>query len=576
MSQEKKSVFTLPINPKLESDFVDNIFIPWLKTYREYIFDLYFTCRMPPFSQDAMGDVFDGDIRQLFYNAAHISNQTGIPLSATFNNIYVRPDQENLDLFIHNFKPLYENGVRIATIPHTIWVASGAIQKEFPELYIKNTILRNVTKSNEVVSLAKAGFQYINLDRDLMRDKQTLLELKKAKEYCASIGKPVKFSMLANEGCWGGCSIMDEHYHFNNTRDQRTPQFFMDPISTNSCSLWDIQDPSSSLKAANLPPWKKDWEEMFDLGIDVFKMHGRENAMRLKESMDIIERWHRDEELLFPEFNVYMDDLKVGERPIDVWRDKIKSCKFDCWDCNYCESVVESHLKKNKEEFKVDSHVDRVINSIDKAIQKTSNFVSDGYPIRGLTSDRVRHFLNNLCSDPSTVYLEMGTLMGSTFFAATMNNNIRCFGVDDFSDPECKPMMDHANWAEVGNAFEEFQKNWENFENGNATFIKSSVQELTEEDFEGAKANVIFYDADHDFVNQLNNLNHIVPFLDDKFILVIDDANFEGVIESAIQFVQDNDFKVYFERKILSSVIENPTHWWNGIYVLVLEKNESN
>jgi hypothetical protein len=155
-----------------------------------------------------------------------------------------------------------------------------------------------------------------------------------------------------------------------------------------------------------------------------------------------------------------MDHLKVGERPIDIWRDKIKSCKFDCWDCNYCESVVESHLKKNKEEFKIDSHVDRVINSIDKAIQKTSNFVSDGYPIRGLTSDRVRHFLNNLCSDPSTVYLEMGTLMGSTFFAATMNNNIRCFGVDDFSDPECKPMMDHANWAEVGNAFEEFQKNW--------------------------------------------------------------------------------------------------------------------
>jgi hypothetical protein len=576
MSQEKKSVFTLPINPKLESDFVDNIFIPWLKTYKDYIFDLYFTCRMPPFSQDAMGDVFDGDVRQLFYNSAHISKQTGIPLSATFNNIYVRPDQENLDLFIHNFRPLYELGVRTATIPHTIWVASGAIQKEFPELYIKNTILRNVAKANEVVALAKAGFHYINLDRDLMRDKQTLLELKKAKEYCASIGKPVVFSMLANEGCWGGCSIMDEHYHFNNTRDQATPQFFMDPISSNSCSKWDIKDSSSSLKAANLPPWKKDWEEMFNLGIDVFKMHGRENAMRLKESMDIIERWHRDEELLFPEFDKYMEDLKVSERPIDIWRDKIKTCKFDCWDCNYCESVVESHLKKHKEEFKVDPYVDRVINSIDKAIQKTSNFVSDGYPIRGLTSDRVRHLLNNLCSDPSTVYLEMGTLMGSTFFAATMNNSIRCFGVDDFSDPECKPMMDHANWAEVGNAFEQFKHYWEKFENGNATFIKSSVDELTEEDFEGEKPNVIFYDADHDFVNQLNNLNHIVPFIADKFILIIDDANFEGVIESAIQFVQDNNFKVYFERKILSSIIENPTHWWNGIYVLVLEKNESN
>ncbi len=40
----------------------------------------------------------------------------------------------------------------------------------FPELKVKNTILREVTKANEVIELAKAGFYYINLDRDLMRD----------------------------------------------------------------------------------------------------------------------------------------------------------------------------------------------------------------------------------------------------------------------------------------------------------------------------------------------------------------------------------------------------------------------
>ena len=71
-------------------------------------------------------------------------------------------------------------------------------------------------------------------------------------------------------------------------------------------------------------------------------------------------------------------------------------------------------------------------------------------------------------------------------------------------------------------------------------------------------------------------MNHIVPFLADKFIMVIDDANFDGVIESAVQFIKDNDFDIYFERKILSKTVENPTHWWNGIFVMVLEKkNES-
>ena len=574
----KKSVFSLPINPKLDKQFTDGIFIPWLTKYKPYIKDLYFTCRMPPFTQDAMGDTFAGDISQLVFNALVISRETEIPISATFNNIYVRPDQEGLDLFIHNFRQIYENyNVRIATIPHTTWVSSGQIQSAFPDLKIKNTIIRNVCKANDIVNLAKAGFHYINLDRDMMRDKNGLLEIKKAKEYCKNIGKPVEISLLANEGCWGGCSIMDEHYHFNSTRQGKSPQFFMDPISTNSCSKWDIEDPSSALKAANLPPWKEDWEEFLDLGIDVFKMHGRENMMRLKESMDIVERWAREDELLFPEFDEYMDDLQVKDAPINLWREKIKTCKFDCWDCNYCESVVESHLKKIGEKFEIEEYTQRCLDAIDNSLSFKSNFVSEGYEIRGLSSDRVRHFLNNLCSYDDAVYLELGTLLGSTFFAATMGNNIENIGVDDYSEPECKPMTKNMHWVELGNPFEEFERYFKKYENGKSSFIKSDILSLKEEDFQGKKPNVIFYDANHDYVQQLNNLNHLAPFLADKFIMVIDDANFDGVIESAVQFVKDNNYDVYFERKILSKIIENPTHWWNGLFVMVLEKsNEGN
>lgn len=573
-----KSVFSLPINPKLDKQFTDGIFIPWLTKYKAYIKDLYFTCRMPPFVQDAMGDVFAGDISQLVFNSIVISRETEIPISATFNNIYVRPDQEGLDLFIHNFRQIYENyNVRIATIPHTLWVSSGQIQSAFPDLKIKNTILRNVCKANDIVNLAKSGFHYINLDRDMMRDKNGLLEIKKAKEYCKKIGKPVEISLLANEGCWGGCTVMDEHYHFNSTRQGKSPQFFMDPISSNSCSKWDIEDPSSSLKAANLPPWREDWEEFLDLGIDVFKMHGRENMMRLKESMDIIERWAKEDELLFPEFDEYMDDLQVKDAPINIWREKIKTCKFDCWDCNYCETVVESHLKRKGETFEIEEYTKRCLDAIDNASSYKSKFVSQGYEVQGITSNRVRHFLNNLCSYDDVVYLELGTLMGSTLFAATMNNDVYNFAVDNYSDPECKPMTNNLHWTEVGNSHEMFQKYFEKYKTDKSTFLNSDILDLKEEDFKGKKPNVVFYDASHDYVQQLNCLNHIAPFLADKFILVVDDANFDGVIESTIQFVKDNKYDLYFERKILSKIIENPHHWWNGLYVMVLEKpNESN
>ena len=572
----KKSVFSLPINPKLDKQFTDGIFIPWLTKYKPYIKDLYFTCRMPPFVQDAMGDVFAGDLSQLVFNSLVISRETEIPISATFNNIYVRPDQEGLDLFIHNFRQIYENyNVRIATIPHTTWVSSGQIQSAFPDLKIKNTILRNVCKANDIVNLAKSGFHYINLDRDMMRDKNGLLEIKKAKEYCDKIGKPVEISLLANEGCWGGCTIMDEHYHFNSTRQGKSPQFFMDPISTNSCSKWDIEDPSSALKAANLPPWKEDWEEFLDLGIDVFKMHGRENGMKLMESMQMIEAWASEHELVTGDFKEYMEDLAIPDSPIALWREKIKTCGFECWDCNYCEAVVDAHLKKQGRPTTVDDYTQRVLKAIDDGNTQTSNFEPEGYSIQGLSSNRIRHFLNSLCSHDDAVYLELGTYTGSTFFAATMNNKAKCIGVDDFSEPNVKPIVDRGMWTECGNPYDTFVNNWQKYENGNAAFVKSSVEELTEEDFGGSKVNILFYDANHDMMVQMNNLNHLLPFLDEKFILIVDDANFDGVVEGAVSWAQENNLKCYLERKILSSVIESPVHWWNGIHVMVLEKDDT-
>ena len=55
---------------------------------------------------------------------------------------------------------------------------------------------------------------------------------------------------------------------------------------------------------------EKRLEEMLDLGIDVFKMHGRESAMRLQESMDLIERWANNEEYMFPEYKKYQAELQ--------------------------------------------------------------------------------------------------------------------------------------------------------------------------------------------------------------------------------------------------------------------------
>lgn len=559
-----KKVFSLPINPKISEEFVHQTFIPFLKNHKDLLFDLYFTCRMPPFVQDAMGDVFVSDPRETTLNAFYISQQTGISLSATFNNIFVRPTQSNLDLFIENFKPLYEYGLRIATIPHTMWVTTGQIQKEFPELYIKNTILREVTRPNEVVSLAKAGFHYINLDRDLMRDRDSLNRIFDAKKYCESIGKPVKLSLLVNETCWGGCPIMVEHYHFNNTRSD-DPQFFNDPISRNSCSKWNLEDPSWSLKAANLPPWKEDWEEFLELGIDVFKMHGRESAVRLKESMDMIERWDRNEPIMFSMFNEYIEDLSLKERPIDTWREKIKNCKFDCWDCNYCETVVSSRLKKqNKQQH---PFVNIVLNAINNSAHKSSNFEEESFDISGLSSHRVRHLLNSLCSNDGIKYLEIGSYLGSTFCAAVQNNTLEAYAVDNWESNDIQPAQNQKKIEQ--SSYQDFKNNAKRYKgNSKVRVINADVKNLILQDL-NSKVNLVFYDGDHEYQKQLEALEVIKNLVEDTFILILDDANFDGVVESAEQFIKQNQYDVLFEQKLLNSV-ESDQMWWNGLHILVL------
>ena len=575
-----KRVFSLPINPKLSEDFVVSTFLPFLKKYKEYILDLYFTCRIPPFDQDAMGDTFLSP-EALTESACYISSESDIPLSATFNNIWIRPDQKNLDLWIKEFAPIYNSGVRVVTLPHTSWVSTGQIQAAFPELFIKNTILREVTRPNEIVSLAEAGFNYINLDRDLMRDRDQLLRIRKAKDYCKFIGKPIMLSMLVNETCWGGCPIMPEHYQYNSTRTKDDPIFFASPISRVSCSTWDVEHPEADLKQANLPPWREDWVEMQELGIDTFKLHGRESMMRLQESMDLIRRWADKEEYMFPEYKKYQEQLKIKDSPIVLWREKIKTCKFDCWDCNYCEAVVQSHMKKA--ELVMHPQVETCIEAFNNSGKYLSNHrtydpndPSAYYNVEGLTSPRVRHFLNNLCSQEGAVYLEVGVYAGSTFCAAVQNNDmVAAYANDNWSQPNLQPAREDITLSLENVTVDTFVKNLqENITTETLDFdiqvLNGDSSQLGKKDFKH-DVNVIFYDGDNDQMKMVEFFTNMLTFTQDVFTLVIDDANIEKNVEVTKQFLDYNGLKILYERELLNDP-EDAAMWWNGLYVVVVSK----
>lgn len=556
-----RKIFSVPLNPKLtEEQF--NEFYEFLKTYKDYIRDVYFTSRIAPFKQDAMGDVFfiQEDESHAIHAALHIQRTLDIPISATFNNINVPPTQQNLDLFIKNFKPLYDAGVRNATIPHTHWMATGQIKKAFPELYVKNTILRNVTTAQEVVNLATYGFDYINLDRDLMRNRDALLQIKKAKQYVKdTLGKDIAISLLANEGCAGGCSMMDEHYHFNNTRDNARPQYFNDPISRVSCPSWDVQDPAIFLKRANFTPWRADWDEFIDeLGIDSIKMHGREAPTRLYETMDMIKRYAAGEELLYPTFEQYLEDTNLAEKPITVWREKIKNCKFECWDCHYCDKVYKA---------KSDIEASELVKHVAACIEQ-SGVPTIKLDIPGLTSIRVQSLLNRLAQGVDT-YLEVGTALGATFCAVIKDNPIMAIAIDNWID-NVQP-RNEGRVAMPQNDIQVFAENVRKYQgNSKITVLNGNCFAVDVTPFAG-QIKMFFYDGPHEVEACKLAMTHFAPALSEEAIVIFDDANWNNVVEGAKQGIEAAGLKVSYEKLLLNDE-EDPNGWWNGLYIAVVRK----
>jgi len=542
-------IFSIPLNPKLnEKQSID--FINFCREYNEYIYDIYFTCRIPPFLQDAMGDIFiqTEDNLLAIENAIYISQQTKIPLSATFNNIEVRPTQKNLDLWIKNFRKLYDSGIRSITIPHTHWILTGQIQSEFPDVFIKNTILRNVREANEVANLAKAGFHYVNLDRDLMRDHDRLKQIKKVKDKYN-----IKLSLLGNEGCLGGCPVMDEHFQFNNGRTDG-PQYFNDAISRVSCPKWDYTDSAIHLKTANFPPWREDWIEFLDLGIDVFKMHGRESVERLYQTFDIIKRFAKGDEILFDNFNDYLKETNLKDKPINIWRNKIKTCKFDCWDCNYCDKVWLA--KGNNVNEKISLVAQSIVDSVNDDVPNN---------IEGLTSDRTKKLLNSL-SKLSTSYLEIGVLNGATFCSAIKDNVLNAYAVDNW-----KNTVQAANGStDIKSSKETFIQNVKLFKGNNkiklfdSHFLDVDKQQIDYIDF-------MFYDADHSEELTRASINYFSEKFKDESILVFDDANFDGVVSGALKGLEESGFDICYQKIILNE-LEDSEQWWNGLLVMVVRR----
>jgi hypothetical protein len=126
----------------------------------------------------ALGEYF----QRLEMQMLDIQKMTGIKVSLVFNNIYTSNDLPIMNQFIMNFKSYYEMGIRSITLPHILWMVHRTIKDNFPDLFIKSTVLRRVRTAQEFWNYANVGFNCVNIDRLLFRNLNELKKLRRRRQ----------------------------------------------------------------------------------------------------------------------------------------------------------------------------------------------------------------------------------------------------------------------------------------------------------------------------------------------------------------------------------------------------------
>ena len=206
------------------------------------------------------------------------------------------------------------------------------------------------------------------------------------------------------------------------------------------------------------------------------------------------------------------------------------------------------------------SHVE---SCIDKACNRESKCSQEILDLVGMSGTLTRHFYNNLLNIDDARYLEIGAYKGSSTCSAMFENDAIITVVD--------------NWSEFGGPREECIQNIAKYSGNNTVFIvdcDSFKTEISKGLGHQGKFNIYMYDGCHKRESHEKALTHYYDVLEDVFIFVVDDWNWDFVREGTYDAITKLDFNIKYERSIYTEDNGMSETWWNGIGIFVLEKTK--
>lgn len=206
--------------------------------------------------------------------------------------------------------------------------------------------------------------------------------------------------------------------------------------------------------------------------------------------------------------------------------------------------------------------IQHVSHSIEHAEQEMSKLTQPLLKIEGMSSDKVRHLLNNLCTLQGGAYLEIGCFKGSTLLSAIYRNQATL-----------KDVVAIDNWVEFGGPKAAFMENVSRYATQPIRFFETDCFSVNLKSF-FYPINIYFYDGGHRQADQKAALTYFHPIFDDIFIVVIDDWNWSDVREGTRAALRELGYTVLYQRELFNEKFEDRSSWWNGLFVAVIKKSQ--
>lgn len=215
----------------------------------------------------------------------------------------------------------------------------------------------------------------------------------------------------------------------------------------------------------------------------------------------------------------------------------------------------KSKIKKVLDEYWADCYSDS--NPKDRRMK-----VIEEKNVHGMNTENIRLLINEIVKRfaKKGVYLEIGTLKGSSLLSAALfNTSTRCIGIDNFSE------LDLEGKNEII-----LRENLEKFGNPkNIEFYNMDYRDAFKSIFlkdPNLKINVYYLDGSHKYEDEIKGFNLALPYLSKECAILIDDVTWFQVDMAKKQFLKENhDFKTVFEIK---PKMWQSNDWWNGFQVI--------